>query len=85
MDLAALTGNRPLDLSLIHILEQERLHDYGYTVGDVRRIGPLDAEKAVKHGLECFALHQDSTKELIAGRENFQQHLFHDGLFGITG
>lgn len=76
----------PMEIdTYLNRMEQERLHDYGYTVGDVRRIGPLDAEKAVKHGLECFALHQDSTKELIAGQENFQQHLFHDGLFGITG
>nr|WP_217937100.1 hypothetical protein [Enterocloster clostridioformis] len=76
----------PMELdAYLKRMEQERLHDYGYTAGDVRRIGPLDAEKAVKHGLECYALHTDGTKELIADREAFQQHLFHDGLFGITG
>lgn len=70
--------------SYVKRLEHDRLHDYGYTADDVQRIGPTDAEKAVKHGLCCYALHDDGTKESIADREVFQQHLFHSKLFGMT-
>ncbi len=63
--------------------EHDRLHDYGYTADDVQRIGPMDAEKAVKHGLECYALHEDGTREPVTDREMFQKHLSNDGLFGM--
>lgn len=64
-------------------LEQDRLHDYGYTADDIQRVGPQDAEQAVKHGLCCYALHKDGTREPVSDREMFQKHLFHDGLFGM--
>ena len=43
----------------------------------------MDAEKAVKHGLECYALHEDGTREPVTDREMFQKHLSNDGLFGM--
>lgn len=79
-DAAELTG---ID-DYIKRMEHDRLYDYGYTADDVQRIGPLDAEKAVKHGLCFYALHDGGTKEPIADREAFQQHLFHSKLFGMT-
>lgn len=44
-------ATKPMGLTdYIDRLEHDRLHDYGYTADDVQRIGPMDAEKAVKHG-----------------------------------
>lgn len=65
-------------------LEHDRLHDYGYTADDVLRIGPLDADVAVKHGLCCYALQKDGTKEPIADKDACQHHLYHDGMYGMT-
>lgn len=75
---------RPMEVDdYIRQPENDRLYDYGYTADDVQRIGPLDAETAVKHGLECYALHGDGTREPVTHWELFQKHLFHDGLFGM--
>lgn len=64
-------------------LEQDRLRDYGYTADDIQRVGPQDAEQVVKHGLCCYALHKDGTREPVSDRKMFQKHLCHDGLFGM--
>ena len=67
----------------IQRMDHDRLHDYGYTADDVQRIGPMDAEKAVEHGLECYALYENGTREPVADREAFQKHLCREGLFGM--
>lgn len=65
-------------------LDRDRLHDYGYTADDMVLTGPLDAEKAVKNGLVCYALSPDGSKELIADRENYQERHYRGALFGMT-
>ena len=65
-------------------LDRDRLHDYGYTADDLILTGPLDAEKAVKNALTCYALSPDGTKELIADRENYQEYHYRGALFGMT-
>ena len=65
-------------------LDGDRLHDYGYTADDLVLTGPLDAEKAVKNGLVCYALSPDGSKELIADRENYQERHYRGALFGMT-
>jgi hypothetical protein len=65
-------------------LEHDRLYDYGYTTDDLILTGPLDAEKAVKNGLACYALYPDGSKELIVGREAYQERHFKGALFGMT-
>ena len=65
-------------------LDRDRLHDYGYTADDLVLTGPLDAEKAVKNGLVCYALSPDGSKELIADRENYQERHYRGALFGMT-
>ena len=65
-------------------LEYDRLHNYGYTADDLMLTGPLDAEKAVKNGLSCYALYPDSSKELIHGREDYQERHYRGALFGMT-
>jgi hypothetical protein len=65
-------------------LDRDRLHDYGYTADDLVLTGPLDAEKAVKNGLACYALSPDGSKELIADRENYQERHYRGALFGMT-
>ena len=62
----------------------EIYHDYGYTADDLVLTGPLDAEKAVKNGLVCYALSPDGSKELIADRENYQERHYRGALFGMT-
>lgn len=64
-------------------LDRDRLHDHGYTADDVVLTGPLDAEKAVAHGLACYALCGDGTKEAIIGKEEFQKHHYAGALFGM--
>lgn len=66
-------------------LDRDRLHDYGYTADDLVLTGPLDAEKAEKNGLVCYALSPDGSKELIADRENYQERHYRGALFGMTG
>ena len=74
----------PMDIdTYVKRLEHDRLHDYGYTADDLVLIGPLDAEKAVKNGLACYALYPDGSKELLAGKDDFQKHHFHGCLFGM--
>ena len=46
--------------------------------------GPLDAEKAVKNSLACYALFPDGAKELITGKEAYQEHHYRGALFGMT-
>jgi len=65
-------------------LDRDRLHDYGYTADDLVLTGPLDAEKAVKNGLACYALSPDGSKELIADRENYQERHYRGALFGMA-
>lgn len=75
---------KPMEVDeYIKRLEHDRLHDYGYTADDVRRIGPLDARKAVQKGLCCYALHRDGTREPVTDREMLQKHLSNSGLFGM--
>lgn len=78
-------ATEPTDIdSYVKRLEHDQLHDYGYTEGDMHRIGPLDAEKALRHHLCCCALQADGTKEVISDRDAFQKHLGNSGLFGMT-
>ncbi|QOX64415.1 hypothetical protein FRZ06_14220 [Anoxybacterium hadale] len=65
-------------------LEHDRLHDYGYTADDLMLTGPVDAKKAVRNGLACYALYPDSSKELIVGREAYQERHFRGALFGMS-
>jgi len=65
-------------------LDHDRLYDYGYTANDMVLTGPMDAEKAVKHGLNCFVLNDDGSKESITGREEFQKAIYASKLFGMT-
>lgn len=75
-------ASKPMILDdYIKLLEHDRMHDYGFTADDVQRISPLDAQKAVKYGMECFALHKDGTKEMLSDWDSFQNH---KGLFGMT-
>lgn len=64
-------------------LEHDRLHDYGYTAGDLSLTGPVDAERAVNQGLECYILNEDGSKEPVHDKEAYQQALFHGKLFGM--
>ena len=64
-------------------LEHDRLHDYGYTAGDMSLTGPVDAEKAVMQGLECHILNPDGSREPVRDREAYQQALSHGKLFGM--
>lgn len=75
----------PMDIdTYVKRLEHDRLHDYGYTADDLMLTGPVDAEKAVKNGLACYALYPDSSKELIVGREAYQERHFRGALFGMS-
>ncbi|WFR59141.1 hypothetical protein QA584_08655 [Anaerocolumna sp. AGMB13025] len=75
----------PMDIdTYVKRLEHDRLHDYGYTADDLVLTGPLDAEKAIKNGLACYALYPDGSKELIPGREVYQERHYRGALFGMT-
>ena len=75
----------PMDIdTYVKRMDHDRLHDYGYTADDLVLTGPLDAEKAVKNGLACYALFPDSAKELITGKEAYQEHHYRGALFGMT-
>ena len=75
----------PMDIdAYVKRMDHDRLHDYGYTADDLVLTGPLDAEKAVKNGLACYALNPDGSKELIADRENYQERHYRGALFGMT-
>jgi len=75
----------PIDIdTYVKRLEHDRLHDYGYTADDLVLTGPVDAEKAVKNGLACYALSPDGSKELITGRESYQERHYRGALFGMT-
>lgn len=75
----------PIDIdTYVKRLEHDRLHDYGYTSDDLVLTGPVDAEKAVKNGLACYALSPDGSKELITGRESYQERHYRGTLFGMT-
>ena len=64
----------PMDIdAYVKRMDHDRLHDYGYTADDLVLTGPLDAEKAVKNSLACYALNPDGSKELIADRDNYQE------------
>ncbi len=67
----------------IQQLESDRLCAYGYTAGDMALVGPLDAERAVKQGLECFILNSDGSREPVSDRENLQKAIGHAMLFGM--
>lgn len=64
-------------------LDHDLLHDYGYTADDLILTGPLDAEKAVRQGLNCYALHKDDTKELLADKDAFRDYHYSGCLFGM--
>ncbi|GEM_PF-583700 len=75
----------PMDIdTYVKRLDHDRLHDYGYIADDLILTRPLDAEKAVNHGLACYALCTDGSKELITDKDTYLKHLYHDGLFGMT-
>ena len=75
----------PMDIeAYVKRMDHDRLHDYGYTADDLVLTGPLDAEKAVKNGLACYALNPDGSKELIADRDNYQERHYRGALFGMT-
>ena len=75
----------PMDIdTYVKRMDHDRLHDYGYTADDLMLTGPLDAEKAVKNSLACYALFPDGAKELITGKEAYQEHHYRGALFGMT-
>lgn len=65
-------------------MDHDRLHDYGYTADDLMLTGPLDAQVAVQHGLSCFALQKDGSKERIFDREAYQKQHYKGVLFGMS-
>lgn len=64
-------------------LDRDRLHDYGYTADDLILTGPMDADVAVRHGLTCYALSADGTKDLITGSDDFRTQHYSGKLFGM--
>lgn len=75
----------PMDIdTYVKRMDHDRLHDYGYTADDLVLTGPLDAEKAVKNSFACYALFPDGAKELITGKEAYQEHHYRGALFGMT-
>lgn len=64
-------------------IDHERLHGYGYTEDDLLLTGPMDAKRAVNHGLECFALNRDGTREPIFSQEAFVRAISKNKLFGM--
>ena len=67
----------------VKLIDKERLHGYGYTEDDLLLTGPLDAEKAVQHGLECFMLNQDNSKERIPDHRAYEWAVSREKLFGM--
>lgn len=64
-------------------IEKERLHGYGYTADDLLLTGPLDAEKAIRYGLECFMLEQDNSKERLTDLRAYEWAVSRRKLFGM--
>lgn len=64
-------------------MDHDRLHDYGYTADDLVLTGPLDAEVAMKHGLECYVLGADGAKE-PADHEMMRECRYSGSLFGMS-
>ena len=64
-------------------MARERLHGSGDTTADLLLNRPMDAERAVKHGLECFALNRDGTKESVFSHEAFERATLREKLFGM--
>lgn len=64
-------------------MDKERLHGYGYTTDDLFLTGSLDAEKAIQHGLECFILNQDNSKERIPDHKLYEWAVSRGKLFGM--
>ena len=64
-------------------IEKERLHGYGYTADDLLLTGPLDAEKAIQYGLECFMLEQDNSKERLTDLRAYEWAVSRRKLFGM--
>ena len=67
----------------VKLIDKERLHGYGYTVDDLLLTAPLDAEKAIQHGLECFMLNQDNSKEKISDHRAYEWAVSRERLFGM--
>lgn len=67
----------------VKLIDKERLHGYGYTTDDLFLTGPLDTEKAIQHGLECFMLNRDNTKESIPDHKAYEWALTTGKLFGM--
>ncbi len=75
----------PMDIdSYVARLDHDRLHDYGYTAGDMELVGPVDAELAVRQGLECYILNPDGSRELACSHAAYQEALFQGKLFGMA-
>lgn len=53
----------------VYCLENDRLCEYGYTKGDLRLAGLLDAYIAIQHGLDCYVLNLDNSKEAVMNVE----------------
>ena len=65
-------------------LDSDRLCAYGYGAGDMALVGPQDAEKAVKQGLECFILNRDGSREPLSDVEELRKAVSRTKLFGMT-
>nr|WP_302020138.1 hypothetical protein [uncultured Acetatifactor sp.] len=75
----------PMDIEgYVARLDHDRLHDYGYTAGDMVLTGPMDAERAIRQGLGCYILNEDGSRELARSQEDYQEALFHRKLFGMA-
>lgn len=70
--------------SYVKLMEHDRLYDFGYESDDLSYAGPLDAELAVKSGLDCYALSADGSKEAISSMKAVSDHIYHSGIFGMA-
>ncbi|MDE7327768.1 MAG: hypothetical protein K2N63_16070 [Lachnospiraceae bacterium] len=67
----------------IKLIDKERLHGYGYTEDDLLLTDPLDTKKAIQHGLECFMLNQDNSKERVPDHRAYEWAVSREKLFGM--
>lgn len=65
-------------------LDSDRLCAYGYEAGDMALVGPQDAERAVKQGLDSFILNRDGSREPLSDVEELRKAVSRTKLFGMT-
>lgn len=76
--------NEPMVVdSYLKRLKHDTLYDYGYTAGDMELVHPLDAKLAVEHGLSCYALFHNGSREAVSSNYIMNQHWSDGNLFGM--